>query len=228
MAHGARSIPYLSDRLCETSATASQKRPPGRCGTSFDAAALRVISGQHAPAPKSQISELAETYVSVAYQRRNWAEVVRRWHIANPALINRIRAMVEFGTALGHLKKYDEAEIVLREVIDTDPGNASAFIELARVAKAKGDPDMELSVWEAMATKLPGHLASYSGFGNALSERRRFDEAETYLDAAMAQFATPIDLVVTDRLARQLAVTRAKIAHDRVITRMRCSVGAPY
>ena len=181
----------------------------------FDAAALRIIGGQHAPAPKSQVSELAETYVSVAYQRRNWAEVVRRWHIANPALINRTRAMAEFGTALGYLKKYDEAEIVLAEVIDNDPGNAVAFIELARVAKAKGDPDAELSVWEAMVAKLPGHLASYAGLGNALSERRRFDEAQTHLDHAIAQYATPIDLVVTDRLARQVAVTRAKIAHDR-------------
>ncbi|MEZ6195855.1 MAG: protein kinase [Planctomycetota bacterium] len=120
---------------------------------------------------------------------------VARKAVATSTESNRPAARVREGLALLALDRRDEAESVLREVVDADPENTTATSGLARLLSDAGRLDEAI---EIQGRVLDGETrvsaGSYSNQALLLIKRDRFEEAKVCLDRALEMDADLVEV----------------------------------
>lgn len=90
--------------------------------------------------------------------------------------------------ALAHLDSGDrEAEIaVLRTVLESEPDNVGALINLGTALYETGKPREALEYYQKATEAAPWHAMAFFNLGNALEELQRFPEAVEAYSRAIA------------------------------------------
>ena len=90
-------------------------------------------------------------------------------------------ASVKFARELSGSGRLDEAEAVLRGVLDGTPGDLDALIECGRLQRQRADREAALASFAAAAAAAPRHLGIKLEMVCDLRELDRLDEAEALL-----------------------------------------------
>ena len=77
------------------------------------------------------------------------------------------------------------AEVLFRQILQSEPDNGPAVWGLARIANAAGQKDAAIKLYARCCQCLPGEPEPLIALGEALSERNRFDEAGTAFSEAV-------------------------------------------
>jgi tetratricopeptide (TPR) repeat protein len=93
---------------------------------------------------------------------------------------------VELACELRVLDRLDEAEALLKAVLDADPRNAAALVERAHIHRRRGNHGEALSGFEAAAVAAPLHAGIRLELVRSLRALGRLDEAEAALDSMPA------------------------------------------
>jgi tetratricopeptide (TPR) repeat protein len=88
-------------------------------------------------------------------------------------------------TILLELKRYDEAEALMRERQKRIRGDRLCLTGLARIAEARGDMEEALKRWDVVRRRVQDSLEGYVGSARCLVELDRLDEAEAELKRAL-------------------------------------------
>lgn len=90
--------------------------------------------------------------------------------------------------ALRQLNRRDEAEKLLRDGLERFRGDRPLLGELAFLLEERGEYEAMREVWQELREADPNTALHHVGLGTALRRLLRFDEAETVLANAVAQF----------------------------------------
>lgn len=123
-----------------------------------------------------------------AVQRKNWPEALRRWQLVRDWFPDQPGGHTGMALALRELRRFDEAETVLAEVIQRYPSEAAPLIDYARIAEARGDWGEAAGRWKTMRERCPDNLAGYTEAGRALLMAADTAGAEALLAEAVARF----------------------------------------
>jgi tetratricopeptide (TPR) repeat protein len=83
----------------------------------------------------------------------------------------------ELASNLMTQQKYDEARSIYRRVVDLDPGNVSAWVNLGMAEKQAGDPDEALKIYEKAMAIDQTYPAVHKAMGDVLKDKGRTSEA---------------------------------------------------
>jgi tetratricopeptide (TPR) repeat protein len=92
-----------------------------------------------------------------------------------------LKSPESLGILLG-LKRYEEAEELMRQRQTLFPRDHSSLMGLARVAEERGDMEEALKRWELARSKVVGTLDAWLGCGRCLEVLGRLDEAQEQFD----------------------------------------------
>ncbi len=121
-----------------------------------------------------------------------WAEVRLRHPVFEPGYTA--------GTVpLRRLKRYDEAEQVLRQAIEQFPSSAQPAMDFARVAEERGDFPEARSRWAASRLRFPAVPQIRIAEADLCAKLGDLDSAKALAEAALRQF--PDNKVLTARLS---------------------------
>ena len=132
----------------------------------------------------------------VARARSIWEDLQRRFPDSAEAYQRPAFALVQ-------QNRLDEADALISEGLQKFPADVALQSEAAWMAVRRGKVDEALSQWSALLARFPDRPNSYGGYGIALRNAGRLEEAEALLAGAMGRF--PHDLGV--------AIEHAGIAH---------------
>src|SRR5205823_4191901 len=77
------------------------------------------------------------------------------------------------------------AEYVMRRGLEFDPGNPDVVFTLGRILRTRGRPGEALDLFLRYRQLVPGDFQALGQIGTCLAALRRFDEAESFLRAAL-------------------------------------------
>jgi tetratricopeptide (TPR) repeat protein len=86
------------------------------------------------------------------------------------------------------LRRFDEAEAMMREGQTKHPTNIRFAIGLAEVARARGDDESALKRWAAVRKQFPGAMVGYAVGVEALRNLKRLPEAEILAEQTVKRF----------------------------------------
>ncbi len=82
------------------------------------------------------------------------------------------------GNALWELKKYDEAEILVRKAIELDPQHIDAWLNLGNILIAQDKTEEAFAAWRKTIEIDPNYAKGYNNMGNAMYETGDLKGAE--------------------------------------------------
>ena len=89
---------------------------------------------------------------------------------------------LEIGRLLRELGRVEEAEPVLRNLLDKKPQDVNAYIQLALLKRQQRDPQASLDLLQTAATLDPERVGIQLEFASGLRELGRLEEARIVLD----------------------------------------------
>jgi tetratricopeptide (TPR) repeat protein len=107
------------------------------------------------------------------------------WDKARALVPNTILKSPESLTILLELKRYDEAEALMRERRKRILGDHLCLTGLAEIAERRGDLDEALKRWDVVRRHVKESVEGYIGCARCLFFMDRLDEAETQLNRAL-------------------------------------------
>ncbi len=87
------------------------------------------------------------------------------------------------------LKRYDEADALMRERAKRFPRDRTYLIGLARSAEERGDLEEAVKRWAVVRDRVEDTILGHHGCGRCLMAMNRMDEAEVQWDAAIRRIA---------------------------------------
>lgn len=128
---------------------------------------------------------LAAVYASLASQRLDWPEALRRWQsaLSRPGAADNPHWQAAHAEALLELGRLDEAETIFRRLSQADPEFVRAEVGLARVDMARRDWAPALARWDDILARFHATASPYWHLSRALALRQldRRREAELIL-----------------------------------------------
>lgn len=88
--------------------------------------------------------------------------------------------------ALLQAGRIDEAEVLLRSAIATNPADADALVLLAGLELWRGDQGASEALLERAVAAVPNHPTALNNLGNLLVDAERFEEARPLLEQCVA------------------------------------------
>jgi predicted Zn-dependent protease len=109
------------------------------------------------------------------------------------------------GWACERLELIPEAQQAYRRVLELDPTNEAAQLQLAQTLLRAGSPDEAVALFESLRQRQPGNLAVGLGMAEARSQSGRIEEAGEFLEElAVEHPRDPLVLAARGKVARQL------------------------
>jgi tetratricopeptide (TPR) repeat protein len=128
-------------------------------------------------------------YAKLAQRRRDWPEAERRWELVRGISPRNIPAYLGLAVALREQQRFDEAQVLLEEATEKDPGARSLFIEHAELAHHRREWVEAVRRWEVVRTRFPDQPVGFHRGAAALAALGRKDEAEQLKSDANLRFA---------------------------------------
>jgi tetratricopeptide (TPR) repeat protein len=110
---------------------------------------------------------------------------VEHWDRARQLMPNGVIDVPESLDILLGLKRYDEADELMKERRKRHPGDRDCLEGLARIAEERGDIDEALKRWEVVRSRVVNNIYGYHGCARCLLALGRLDEAEAQYNAAL-------------------------------------------
>jgi len=111
-------------------------------------------------------------------QRGNRSAALHAFEAAAVAAPDKVDLRVEIGRELQALRRFDEAEIMYRNVIGRSPAHSGALVGLGHTLRERGDRQGALAAFEAAAAGEPGNLDLRNAIAYLLRDLDRLGEAE--------------------------------------------------
>ena len=94
-----------------------------------------------------------------------------------------------YRTAVDHLsaQEFPEGARALRTILDEDPGMTDVWSQYATTLTRMGQLDEAYRAWREVVTRKPDEPSGLLGAASVLMELKRFDEAKTYAELAVAR-----------------------------------------
>jgi predicted Zn-dependent protease len=148
-------------------------------------------------------------YARIPAQRQDWEEALRRWQPIREQF-GYFGGYVGSAQALVRLGRYDEAEELLERSRYRFSSQPEPFVELARVAEAKGDIPEAVERWKVVLHRFPLDMHVYLAASEAFERLGEITEAEVTLRAAIDRF--PTEQRPLAELAKLLQIRRKDFA----------------
>ncbi|HUB10661.1 MAG TPA: tetratricopeptide repeat protein [Acetobacteraceae bacterium] len=128
-------------------------------------------------------------FAQVANFKGDFVDATRRWALVRDHYPDAPAGYIGGAEALSRCGQYDDADILLRELIAKMPDNRAAYVEYAHVAHRRRDLGEAARRWEDVHRRFPDTTESeYVMHAAVLREARRYDEAEASLKQASGYF----------------------------------------
>jgi predicted Zn-dependent protease len=134
-------------------------------------------------------------YAQNAVYQRNWPEAVLRWEQYREQHPDDMLGYVRGAQALREAGRLDDAAALLQLIIDKQPEDSTPLIERAWLAHLVRDWPEALRRWTVVRETFPQLPIGYENSLVALTDMRRFDEAEEVAAAALERFADNRELL---------------------------------
>jgi tetratricopeptide (TPR) repeat protein len=125
--------------------------------------------------------------------RNNFAEAAAQWDLARTLLPNAILESAESLDILCGLKRYDEAEALMRERQKRFPRDRFTLEGLARISESRGDLEEAVERWRAFSDRAREQANGYYGCARCLFALGRLDEAEHESDRSIRRGPGDLD-----------------------------------
>jgi tetratricopeptide (TPR) repeat protein len=133
--------------------------------------------------------------------RNNLAAAAEHWELARALLPNAIVEANETLDILCAIKRFDEAEALMRERQKRFPGDRFPMEGLAKIAETRGDLETALERWQAVRDRATEHAHGYYGCARCLLALGRLSEAEVECDKSIRRGPEQLDAWVVRGLA---------------------------
>lgn len=184
-----------------------------RLGRFDEAAAALEAAEERSPDAPWLLSDAA----ALAEARADWGallQAARRWH---QVVADKPQPVVALITAFMALKRYDEAEEVLRTALGSFPANPAIRRASAGLAEARGDVGSAFTRWTDMIAAQPDNRVGYAGILALARRTRRLDQLGDALKQALARFPRDREILT---LAAQLSASDDWPEADRLWQRL--------
>lgn len=115
----------------------------------------------------------------------NPKEAASQWERACSLTPNAVVESLDSLEILLTLRRYDEAERLMRARLKRFPGDRRALIGLAQVSELRGDTVEALKRWGIVRSRVRDRVDGFVGCAHCLIDLGRLDEAETQLKRAL-------------------------------------------
>ena len=137
------------------------------------------------------------------------------WVAAATANPNHAGLKAEVALDLLELGRLDEAETLLRHVLENEPKHVESLVGLAQIARRKGDRLASLAAFEAASAANPDHHGIKAELAADLRELSRIDEAEAVLRQVLESEPKHVEsLVELAHIARSRGDRLASLARS--------------
>jgi len=133
------------------------------------------------------LPKIAELWAEVALARGDYTEAIRRWTIVRTRFPGEARAFAMSAVTLKHLGRTQEAEAMLVQAAQIDPGDYVVVSQYAALATEQGDWPEALRRWNLVRERFSNPAVLLS-LAVALRELGRQDESIAVLDEARWRF----------------------------------------
>jgi len=140
---------------------------------------------EESPLLQSNLNPL--NHARMALDAGDTEAAAEHWERARVQLPNAILTLTESFDILIDLKRYEEAETLMRKRHERMPGDRFWMSAIARVAEVRGDHAEALKRWETVTRRTPSDKEGYLGRARCLMAMDRLDEAEKQFKAAIRQ-----------------------------------------
>jgi tetratricopeptide (TPR) repeat protein len=152
-------------------------------------------------------------FAQIARRRGDRAASLAKFEAAAAANPNHLGVKLEAAADLRELGRLDDAEALLRGVLELQPQQVDALVGLAQIARRRGDRVVSLAMFEAAAAANPNHLGVRLEAAADLRELARFDEAEVLLRSVLDRQPRQVDVLVgLAQIARRRGDRAASLA----------------
>ena len=116
-------------------------------------------------------------------------EAASQWERARRLVPDAVLKSADSLDILLGLKRYDEADTLMRERLKRYPRDSFPLIALARTAEWRGDTEEALKRWTIVRDRVLDTIDGYHGCARCLMALNRLDEAEALFNAALRRGA---------------------------------------
>jgi tetratricopeptide (TPR) repeat protein len=133
---------------------------------------------------------IMEQQAWLAHEHQNWPEAHARWTAYREQFPDKLNAYAADGAALRFMGRFDEAEIVYRDMFARWPevSEFDLLADYAELAQARGDLDAGSRRWAALRVRFPDRPKCYVRDAANLSAAGHHEQAETLLRAALVRW----------------------------------------
>jgi tetratricopeptide (TPR) repeat protein len=124
-------------------------------------------------------------HASLAAQRADWGEALRRWVRFRNRFPNALEVYSGLGQALRELGRVDEADAVFREGTERAPDNIWLWLDYAQVSARRGDTEEALRRSAMLRERFPNQAHGYLEGALVLWQAKRTAEAENLMRDAL-------------------------------------------
>jgi tetratricopeptide (TPR) repeat protein len=123
-----------------------------------------------------------------ALEQNDHSRAVELWAAALDRSPREVHASPLALEVLLGLRRFDEAETMMREGQTKHPTDMRFAVGLAEVARARGDDEAALERWALVRKQFPGAMVGYAAGVEALRNLKRLPEAESLAEQTMRRF----------------------------------------
>ncbi len=120
----------------------------------------------------------------------------RMAHVRERLPTEPVASQLQRAQQLRDLGRIDEAEVVLRALLQSHPHNVDALVAMARIARGRGDRAASLALFQAAAAAAPQRPSMKLQAASDLRELGRLEEAEAVLRAVLADQPQHVETLV--------------------------------
>jgi tetratricopeptide (TPR) repeat protein len=145
-------------------------------------------------------TELLHDLGRMAERRRDWPEAERVWRQLIALDRQKWWAYTALAVALREQGDWDGADAALTEGQSCLPNEPALFFDHARLAEMRCDWAEAMHRWDTARARFPDNWTGYSGGARALSELKRFEDADQLLTECLVRF--PVEQNILFEYAR--------------------------
>ena len=123
----------------------------------------------------------------------DWEAALQRWQAAREHS-DTLLILINISACLRMVGRYAEAEAAAKSISSRFPSDHSAYIELAKVAMARGDFEEAARRWETLRMRNPFVSIAYTAGADAARHAGRDAEADEILGKGVGQLSSDLDV----------------------------------
>jgi len=141
---------------------------------------------------------------ALARIKRDWAGALEQFRAAVASDPQNVQFRIDLGRTFCDLSKWDDAERTYRSILEDSPGNIEAMMGLAETARARGDTQAALTLFEDAAAAAPHDLRPKQEIRQLKMARGDYDWRTEIEDAVAAAHSTSASIETQIEAAKVL------------------------